>query len=145
MSARMSNPSSAVPQAVPVPCLSPGLDMPPPNPEGTVSFHREFLGEGVDPVPSDSRVPFPLDQVYVRDRGSAMSADVQVPPTAAGVPAQVRADGFMSAEAHPPPQVVEASPLLPLSASASLHSPFAEAQAPPPASVVSNPQSWIKL
>ena len=79
MSARMSNPSSAASPAVPVLCPSPGLDLPPPNPESTVGLHREFLGEGVGPVPSGSRVPFPLDQGYVRDSGSAMSADAQVP------------------------------------------------------------------
>ena len=79
MSARMSNLSSVVPPAVPVLYPSPGLDLPPPTPESTVGLHREFLGEGVGPVPSGSRVPFPLDQGYVvRDSGSALSADVQV-------------------------------------------------------------------
>ena len=87
MSARMSNPSSAAPPAVPVLCPSPGLDLPPSNPEGTVGFHQEFLGKGVGPVPSGSRVPFPLAQSYVRDSGSIMSADAQVPPVVVEVPA----------------------------------------------------------
>ena len=43
-----------------------------------------------------------------------------------GIPAQARADNFVSADARLPPPIAEAS-------SASLRSPFAEAQAPPTA------------
>ena len=139
MSARMSNPSSTAPPAVPALCPSPGLDLPPLNPEGTVGFHRQFLGERVGPVPSGSRVPFPLDQVYVvRDSGYVLSVDVQVPPAVAEVPAQVGAASLVFTDRRLPPAVAEASTLAHPSASAvststHIRSPFAEAQAPPTA------------
>ena len=91
VSARMStNPSSTAPLAVPVCCPSPRFDLLPLKPGDTVDYHRELLADGVGPVPSDDRVPFPLDQDYVRERGSAPSADAQVPPAAAEVPAPAR-------------------------------------------------------
>ena len=75
-------------------------------------------------MPSDDRVPFPLDQEYVRERGSASSADVQVLPAAAEVPAQAKVRSFVTADARAPPPVAETS-------SASFRAPFAEAQASP--------------
>ena len=68
-----------------------------------------ILADGVGSVPSDDRVHFPLDQDYVRERGSALSADVQVA-------------SFASADARAPPLVAEP-------ASAFSHAPFADAQA----------------
>ena len=81
MSVRMSVLSAATPM-VPVLCSSPGLDVPPQNPESTVGLHREFLGDGDGWVPSGARVPFPLVQGYTsgRDDRSTLSAAAQVPP-----------------------------------------------------------------
>ena len=125
VSARMSNNlSSTAPQAVPIRCPSPGLDLPPLKPVDTVSYHRELLADGVGPVPSDDRVPFPLEQVYVRERGSASSADAQVPSAATEVPAPARFASFVSADARAPPPVAEP-------ASASSNAPFADDQASP--------------
>ena len=65
MSVRMRNVLSAAPLAVPVLCLSPGLEAPPQNPESTVGLHQEFLGDGDGRVASGSRIPFPLVQSYI--------------------------------------------------------------------------------
>ena len=46
-------------------------------------------------MPSDDRVSFPLDQAYVREWGSALSVDEQVPLVAVEVPVRT------------PPPVVE--------------------------------------
>ena len=64
MSVRMPNVLSAAPPAVLVLCPSLRLDAPPQNPESTVGFHRGFLGDGDGQVPSVSRIPFPLVQIY---------------------------------------------------------------------------------
>ena len=59
MSVRMPNVLSAAPPAVPVLCPSPGLDVPPQNPESTVGLYQEFLGNGVGRMPTGSRIPYP--------------------------------------------------------------------------------------
>ena len=65
MSVRMSNVLSTAPSAVHALCPSPGLGVPPQNPESTVGLHREFLGDGVGQVPSEYKIPFPLVQGYI--------------------------------------------------------------------------------
>ena len=75
MSARLpSNASLSAPQAVPVLCPSPRLDLPPLNPGTTVGYHRGLLVDGVSPVLPDGRVPTTLVQCSVRGRGAAVSA-----------------------------------------------------------------------
>ena len=110
VSDRMSNNPFAAAQVVLVHCPSPGLDLQPPPPPKlgvTVGIHRELLADGVGPVPSDDRVPFPLAQEYVREWGSALSVDEHVPPVAEEVPALARARCTLFADVRGPPPVAE--------------------------------------
>ena len=62
MSARLPDCFFPAPLEVPVPQPSHGQDPSFPTPEGIVSSHREFQGEGMDWVSSDSWTPFPSAQ-----------------------------------------------------------------------------------
>ena len=113
MSARLPNRSFSAPLEVPVLQPSHGQDPSFPTPEGIVGSYREFQGDGMDWVPSDSRTPFPNAQGELpvfREASELGSGSAQAPPASVmgpAQPAEIRRKARISFDLHASPSQVD--------------------------------------